>query len=104
MYGEAVRSTIFINRGSPLFTTPLKSQDDAPAQHSGVSDTTLMKLIKEKILAAEQIATYAPLEIKRTDLESEPVASILKHLKATGKLVLDGNPLATQQSLFAENQ
>jgi DNA invertase Pin-like site-specific DNA recombinase len=73
-------------------------------QHSGVSDTTLMKLIHDNILAAEQIAPYAPLEIKRADLESEPVASILKRLKATGKLVLDGDPSASQQSLFEENQ
>ncbi len=73
-------------------------------QHSGVSDTTLMRLIKEKLLTAGQIAPYAPLEIKRADLDSEPVSSILKRLKETGKLVLDGNPLANQQSLFEENQ
>jgi hypothetical protein len=29
---------------------------------------------------------------------------ILKRLKATGKLVLDGDALANQQSLFDENQ
>jgi len=69
-------------------------------KYSGVSDTTLMRLIKEKILAAEQIAPYAPLEIRRADLDSEPVSSILKHLRETGKLVLEGNPLANQQSLF----
>ncbi len=73
-------------------------------QYSGVSDTTLRKLIQENILAAEQIAPYAPLEIKRTDLDSEPVFGILKRLKATGKLVLAGDPLAHQQSLFSENQ
>ena len=73
-------------------------------QHSGVSDTTLLKLIQEKLLAAEQIAPYAPLEIKRADLECEPVSSILKRLKATGKLILEGDPLANQQSLFDDNQ
>ena len=73
-------------------------------KHSGVSDTTLMRLIKADILTAEQIAPYAPLEIRRADLDSEPVSSILKRLKETGKLVLDGNPLANQQSLFEENQ
>jgi hypothetical protein len=73
-------------------------------KHSGVSDTTLMRLIKVDILAAEQIAPYAPLEIRRADLDSDPVSSILKRLKETGKLVLDGNPLANQQSLFEENQ
>jgi hypothetical protein len=69
-------------------------------QYCGVSDTTLMRLIKEKILAVEQVAPYAPLEIKRTDLESEPVASILKRLKATGKLILEGDTLANQPCLF----
>ena len=63
-----------------------------------------MRLIKENILTAGQIAPYAPLEIKRTDLDNEPVVGILKRLKATGKLILDGNPLANQQSLFEENQ
>jgi hypothetical protein len=73
-------------------------------QHSGVSDTTLLKLIQENILAAEQIAPYAPLEIRRTDLDSEPVASILKHLKVTGKLILEGDALADQRCLFDDNQ
>ena len=73
-------------------------------QHSGVSDTTLLKLIQENILAAEQIAPYAPLEIKRADLDGEPVFGILKRLKATGKLILEGDALANQRSLFTENQ
>lgn len=73
-------------------------------RHSGVSDTTLMRLIKANLLAAEQIAPYAPLEIKRADLESEPVVAILEHLKATGKLVLGGDPSVQQESLFEENQ
>jgi DNA invertase Pin-like site-specific DNA recombinase len=74
------------------------------SKHSGVSDTTLLKLIQEGILVAEQVAPYAPLEIKRADLDSEPVAGILKRLKATGKLTLGGDPLANQRSLFGENQ
>ncbi|MGH6636295.1 MAG: hypothetical protein ACRED0_09255 [Gammaproteobacteria bacterium] len=63
-----------------------------------VSDTTLMRLIDENLLAVEQVAPYAPLEIKRADLDSEPVASILERLRATGKLILDGDTL--QQCLF----
>ena len=69
-------------------------------QYSGVSDTTLMRLIKEKILAVEQVAPYAPLEIKRADLDSEPVAGILQRLKTTGKLILEGDTLANQRCLF----
>ena len=47
---------------------------------------------------------YAPLEIKRADLDSEPVSSILKRLKTTGKLTFEGDTPANQQSLFDENQ
>ena len=74
------------------------------SKYSGVSDTTLLRLIKENILPAEQIAPYAPLEIKCTDLDSEPVSGILKRLRLTGKLILDGDTSANQQSLFKENQ
>jgi DNA invertase Pin-like site-specific DNA recombinase len=73
-------------------------------RHTGVSDTTLMRLIKENVLVAAQVAPYAPLEIKRTDLDSEPVASIVKRLKETGKLTFEGDPLVNQQSLFEEHQ
>ena len=69
-------------------------------QYTGVSDTTLMRLIKEKILVAEQVAPYAPLEIQRADLDSERVASILNRLKATGKLILEGDTLVNQPCLF----
>ena len=73
-------------------------------RHSGVSDTTLMRLIKANVLAVQQIAPYAPFEIQRADLDAEPVARILERLKATGKLVLDGDPSVQQQSLFEGNQ
>jgi DNA invertase Pin-like site-specific DNA recombinase len=69
-------------------------------KYCGVSDTTLMRLINEKILAVEQVAPYAPLEIKRADLDSEPVASILQRLKTTGKLILEGDTLGKQRCLF----
>ena len=65
-----------------------------------MSDTTLMKLIKAKLLPAAQVAPYAPLEIKRSDLDREPVARILDHLRMTGRRVLTGDLLAAQTSLF----
>lgn len=65
-----------------------------------VSDTTLIRLIRAKVLPAEQLAPYAPLEIKRADLDSAPVISILERLKQTGKLVIEGNPLSDQFGLF----
>ena len=73
-------------------------------EHSGVSDTTLMRLINAKILPASQVAPYAQLEIQRADLDREPVAGILRHLKETGKLVLDGVTPGEQASLFESNQ
>jgi hypothetical protein len=65
-----------------------------------VSDTTLMRLIKQDFLAYNQVAPYAPLEINRVDLDTEPVAGILRRLKATGKLALEGNRSANQMHLF----
>lgn len=73
-------------------------------RYTETSDTTLMRLIKANILAANQIAPYAPLEIRREDLDSEPVASILARLRANGKLVLDGNASLQQPGLFENNQ
>ena len=69
-------------------------------KHTGVSDTTLMRLIRTNLLAVQQVSPYAPLEIKRMDLDAEPVAGIIKHLKSTGRLVLKGDPSAEQAHLF----
>ena len=52
------------------------------------------------LLPVQQIAPYAPLEIKRADLDAEPVAGIIKHLKSTGRLVLERDPPAEQAHLF----
>ena len=57
-------------------------------RYSSVSDTTIMRLIKAKLLKVAQAAPYAPLEIQRIDLDSEPVAGILAHLRATGRLIV----------------
>ena len=63
-----------------------------------------MRLIGANILAATQVAPYAPLEIRRTDLDSAPVAGILRRLKETGRLVLDGVSSGEQAHLFEANQ
>jgi hypothetical protein len=68
--------------------------------YSRVSDTTLMRLIRANILPVEQVAPYAPYEIKCDDLDNEPVAGILKLFKSTGKLILEGDRLASQGRLF----
>jgi hypothetical protein len=69
-------------------------------KYTGVSDTTLMKLMNKDILPCHQVAPYAPLEINKRDLDSDPVRSILEHLKTTGVLVLEGVSLPRQESLF----
>jgi DNA invertase Pin-like site-specific DNA recombinase len=69
-------------------------------KYTGVSDTALLKLIKHEFIQADQIVPYAPLEIKRAQLDADPVKSIIEHLKSTGKLVLDGMPLDKQPTLF----
>jgi hypothetical protein len=76
----------------------------AGTRAEGVSDTTLMRLIQANLLAVQQVSPYAPLEIKRMDLDAEPVAGIIRHLKSTGRLVLTGDPSAEQARLFQENQ
>jgi hypothetical protein len=73
-------------------------------KHTGVSDTTLMRLIRTNLLPVQQVAPYAPLEIKRADLDAEPVAGIFEHLESTGMLVLDRDPSAEQAHLFLTNQ
>jgi DNA invertase Pin-like site-specific DNA recombinase len=66
-----------------------------------VSDSTLLKLIERQVLRATQLAPSAPFEINKADLDSEPVASIIKGLKTTGRLILKGRPLDTQTDLFS---
>ena len=68
-------------------------------RYCGVSNSTMMRLINENILAANQIVQFAPFEIKKSDLDSEPVAGIIKALKKTGKLNLEGSVPAGQAEL-----
>lgn len=65
-----------------------------------VSDGTIRRLVEAKILPATQVAPWAPLEIRREDLESEVVQHILETLKRTGKLILEGTSMANQERLF----
>jgi len=70
------------------------------AQHGGVSDTTIRRLVDADLLENNQVVPWAPWEIRRTDLNAEPVRSILAHLRETGKLDLGGDRLANQPPLF----
>jgi hypothetical protein len=70
------------------------------AQYSGVSETTIKRLVASGLLKKEQIVAYAPWEIRRTDLDSDPVRSVIERLQATGKLILEGGRLEEQRTLF----
>jgi len=59
-----------------------------------------MKLMNKDLLPYHQVAPYAPLAINKRDLDSDPVRSILAHLKATGVLILEGVSLPRQEYLF----
>lgn len=65
-----------------------------------VSDTTIKRLVTVGLLTIEQVAPWAPWEIRRADLEAEPIRSILEHLRHTGELVLPGDTSAAQPPLF----
>jgi hypothetical protein len=73
------------------------------AKHCGVSPTTIKQLVAAKILPMTQVVPWAPWEIRRSDLDSQPVRGIVERLRKTGKLVLAGGASESQPSLFAEN-
>ena len=70
------------------------------AAHGGVSDTTIRRLVEAKILEKNQVVPWAPWEIRRADLDGEPVRSILEHVRETGKLELQRDRSADQRGLF----
>ena len=71
----------------------------AAARHCGVSNTTIERLVEGGLLPKEQVVPWAPWEIRRADLDSEPVRSIIERLRQTGKLVLQGDVSERQLDL-----
>lgn len=69
-------------------------------RYCGVSDSTLMRLIEANILPAVQVVPYAPYEIKKEDLDKDPVATVVTTLKKTGRLVLEGSTPDYQKELL----
>ena len=74
------------------------------ARACGVSDTTIRRLVAAELLVNHQTVPWAPWELRRVDLEAEPVRGIIQHLKATGKLVLSPVCSGEQPDLFQQNQ
>src|SRR6202140_3673728 len=60
------------------------------ARLSGISHRSIERLVEAGFLQRKQAAPRAPWEIRRSDLDGEPVRSILESLRRTGKLVLRG--------------
>jgi hypothetical protein len=74
------------------------------ARLCGVSHRSIERLVEAGLLNREQVAPRAPWLIRRADLNADPVHSILKQLRRTGKLLLPGGRTETQPALPFENQ
>lgn len=90
--------------GTPAALDPDVLHLGSAARYCSVSQTTIKRLVAKGLLAKEQVVPYAPWEIQRSDLESEPVCSILDHLRKTGRLVLQGEHSGLQGDLFRNEQ
>ena len=76
--------------GTPTALDPDILHPGSAARYCGVSQTTIKRLVASGLLPKEQVVPYAPWEIQRSDLESEPICSIFDHLRKTGRLDLEG--------------
>jgi DNA invertase Pin-like site-specific DNA recombinase len=74
------------------------------ARLCGVSHGTIERLVDAGLLKREQAVPRAPWQIRRADLEAEPIRSILERLRRTGKLILLGGCPEDQPGLFAEKE
>ncbi len=72
------------------------------AKYCNVSQTTIKRLVGSGVLKKEQVVSWAPWEIRRTDLDSEEISKILEQLRETGRLVIEGVDSAGQKSLFID--
>src|ERR1700720_4013832 len=73
------------------------------ARICGVSHRTIERLVEAGLLKCEQVTPRAPWEIRRTDLDAEPIRGIIDRLHRTGKLILQGGCAEDQLALFIEN-
>lgn len=76
----------------------------AAAKYCCVSNKSIERLVERGVLPMQQVAPRAPWEIRRSDLDAEPVKSILDRLRSTGKLIIEGGDSAGQLQLFPEKQ
>jgi hypothetical protein len=60
------------------------------ARICGVSHRTIQRLVEAGLLKREQVTPRAPWEIRCSDLDAEPIRSVIERLHHTGKLILQG--------------
>ena len=74
------------------------------AKYCEVSSMTIRRLVAAGLLEMNQVVPRAPWEIRRSDLDAEPVRRVVETLHRTGRLVLERGAAAEQKSLFIENK
>src|SRR4029453_8718711 len=74
------------------------------ARICGVSHRTIERLVEAGLLKREQTTPRAPWEIRRVDLDAEPIRRVINRLLRTGKLILQGGRVESQPALFTENR
>jgi len=72
-------------------------------KRTGVGRSAFLQLIESGVLKASQVVPFAPWEIRRADLEGEPLRGILERYKETGRLAIEGYVASAQKELFAES-
>jgi len=70
------------------------------AKYAGVSTATIRKLVAGGVLKREQIVPWAPWEIRRADLDTEPLRGIIEQLHRTGRIGFTGVVSANQMRLI----
>jgi DNA invertase Pin-like site-specific DNA recombinase len=68
--------------------------------YCGISIASMYKLIRSGLVHNEQTVPNAPLEIRKSDLDSPAVQQILRRLRATRRLDLQGGSNNGQMKLF----
>ena len=71
-------------------------------RYLGVSQTTIKRLVASGALKKEQVVPWAPWEINRADLESEKIKRVVRTLRETGKLIIEGVDSEEQKLLFPD--
>jgi hypothetical protein len=70
------------------------------ARYLKVSNTTIARLFEAGLLPVRQVVPYAPWEIRRADLDAEPIRWVVMKLKETGRPDLEDGSSEQQQKLF----